>query len=477
MPEQWYSVTLTADVVVTANAATAGGHQALDYLPGSLFAGIAAHRRFDSELLWSGRVRFLDGHPRLHQSPTWRVPLAFHSIKGKEWQNQPPLSGLAELHDTIRQPVQWRSGYMTADGQVTQVVRQSRMKTAINREARRAAEGQLFGYESIPAGLTFMMGVQADTAQDLATVTALLGTEVRLGRSRSAEYGQARLRAIDPPRVAPPVAQGDLVALYLMSDLALQHQGMPVLYPTPAMFGLPDSAVLWPEKCFLQTRRYTPWNAFYNAWTTERQVLVKGSVITFRVPEADQHLTGLQQKLAGGTGLYREEGLGQILVNPDWLLKPPKLTAVDLAPQVPQAPQPQSLLAQYLVEKANRRQDEAEALRVGRQWAREWRELCTKIGERHGPDRVPSKTQWAKIREFAVRYRHQPAELPSALRTFCENAMRRKIWVEAEVRLKGQQITLLSALLDKIGPAPDSRTCLTLYHAALETGRLQQSNA
>lgn len=101
MFEAAFSATLVSDVVITADGATAGGHEGLDYLPGSLFLGAAASAaveesgRFDPAFFLSGRVRFLDGLPLVDGAQAWPFPLCFHRIKGERWQDHPPLNMLA----------------------------------------------------------------------------------------------------------------------------------------------------------------------------------------------------------------------------------------------------------------------------------------------------------------------------------------------------------------------------------------------
>ena len=124
-----FRVNLLSDVVVTANAATTGGHQGLDFIPGSAFMGAAVSRSlssgapFAADLFLSGRLRFLDAWPCIGDEPAFPIPLSFHKVKGEEWKQHPPLIpdfGSAGQADD-RQPQQWRGGYMTASGTVLEL--------------------------------------------------------------------------------------------------------------------------------------------------------------------------------------------------------------------------------------------------------------------------------------------------------------------------------------------------------------------
>ena len=90
---QTFVITLTQDVIVSASSATAGQHQSLDYLPGSLFLGLAASRGYAElntheawTLFHSGSVRFLDALAFIDKEPSYPAPLSLHTYKGERAQ-------------------------------------------------------------------------------------------------------------------------------------------------------------------------------------------------------------------------------------------------------------------------------------------------------------------------------------------------------------------------------------------------------
>ena len=471
-----YDVTLLSDAVITADAATTGGHSGLDYLPGSLFLGAAVAESklrgepFDPDLFLSGKVRFLDALPLADNQPTIPVPFCFHRIKGKPWQGQPPLNMLLDRPEKSDQPKQWRQGYMTESGLVKEITLGSRMKTAIDRDVRRSKDAQLFGYESIPAGTRFRMTVEADSAGDLDRIKKLFENGVlRLGRSRSAEYGAVRLAEIDAPShlLAAAKKQENSVVLFLLSDLALAENGMPVLIPQAAHFGL-ENAKLDPARTFIRVRRYSPWNAFHNCRLSERQVLCKGSVLTFTTPsplEADD-----LPQLSGGIGLYREEGLGRIAVNPSCILEPPAMKP--FAAETPGTLQsPDTPLCRYLNNKAETKDASYAAFTLGIQWAKKWSALSKKVADETG--KAPGKNQWGTIRELAVRSGGETNKLSGQLKDFCTEGLRSGIWT-VEVRGEG---SLYGAIVREIQEVKEHKhnektVCLALFHASVEMARI-----
>jgi len=344
MRELVLKIRLLEDVIVNARPANEGGHAGLDYLPGFLLLGAAAARLYAQlprpeawQLFHSGQVRFGDALPLADDQPTWPIPLCWHERK-----NAPAIKEQRIAGEQVRnlqfgpfkdkaQPKQLRSGYVRVDGRHLSVEKAFRMKTAIDPTTGRVAESQLFGYESIRAGQSFVAHVRAADDLNEELWKLLVGAltdqgELLLGRSRSAEYGRVAverldrmtLSALEPaPNAAP---QGVDVTLWCLSDIALIDQsGQPILAPTPEALGLQRGEIAW-DRTFLRFRRYALWNRHRDGYDVERQVIQHGSVIGLRLPSP---LTEAERMhLAAGVGLYREAGLGWVSVDPKLLAKP-----------------------------------------------------------------------------------------------------------------------------------------------------------
>ena len=333
MKRQALAIDLLEDCVFSASAATEGGHESLDYIPGAALLGAVASRRYDTldrrvayTLFHSGKLRFSDATPWDGQAPGWPTPLCWHYEKladyKKEDRGATRLNAdniINRLHDTTeqqRQLKQMRGGYIHADGRYTIPARELRLKTAIAPETGRAEEAQLFGYDALLRGQLFVAFVEADDDIDQAQfdgiIDALSGEQL-LGRSRSAEYGRC---AITPIELDPPQAgniQTDELILWLLSDLALADVfGNPKIEPAPEDFGLEGCKIDW-SRTFLRTRRYSPWNSARRGYDNERLVVQAGSIMTFSGKPDDPG--ALQQLNVNGAGLYRETGLGRMWVN------------------------------------------------------------------------------------------------------------------------------------------------------------------
>lgn len=338
-----FLVTLDADTVISETSATEGAHSSLDYLPGACLLGACAATLYNSLtaeesflVFHSGMVRFGNAYPlTVDGVPAIPVPAAWHHFKGESPSKNGKLSPciINQINyemtpeDEAKQPKQMRDGYFTLCGLSPQVATGYRLKTAVDRKSKRAAESQLFGYEHLAAGSRWWFelicdGVRPELVQKITS--ALVGA-VRIGRSRSAEFGRATIVFSEKSYGIPSESvQPDSVSLYCFSDLALRDvgSGAPTLIPAGLHFGM-NEVTLDTRKSFIRTRTYAPFNGTRRVHDLERQVIAKGSVITFKKENKksfnEAELAALHNFLETGTGMYLQDGLGKVLLNPIFL--------------------------------------------------------------------------------------------------------------------------------------------------------------
>ncbi|HQK26179.1 MAG TPA: hypothetical protein PK393_11725, partial [Synergistaceae bacterium] len=248
--------------------------------------------------------------------------------------------------------------------------------------------------------------------------------------------------------------------------------GVPTLLPRGEDLGV-EGGTLNLERSFLRQRRYTPWNAFFNGRMAERQVLCKGSVLCFTIPDLVDP-AALQRTLEGGVGCHREEGLGQILVNPPWVLSPPPLRkGAALPSEEGPSKAPRSELTGYLRRKADRIALSQDAYTTGLAWAKEWFELSKKITADGA--KVPGKSQWSSLREVALRFQETPEVLKRKVSEFCGESLRRRAWEAAGTQRRSLKVAVeesLKAAMKDTREGQRGFPGLALYHAAVEMGRL-----
>ncbi len=332
MRVQAFKVTLLEDVIISQRAATEGGHGSLDYLSGATLSGAMAARLYAQlkeeayTVFHSGKVRFGNALPLSQDGQlTYPTPLCWYKKKHESRSSKMEVRNYqhAKYSKTIV-PEQIRGGYVSFNysdeqNRFTKVAQQIRLKTAIDADKGVASDSQLFAYNSLPEGQQFVFYLEADVEQNLfdVLVSHLLG-EMKLGRSRSAEYGAVNIEIFvgeDERRL--PETESKEVTLWLLADAALQDQnGQTVLCPTAESVGLPAHFKLDLAKTFVRSRRYAPFNAFRRRRELEREVLIMGSVLHFSSDQECQALNKLQEQ---GIGLYRQIGLGRVWVNPPLL--------------------------------------------------------------------------------------------------------------------------------------------------------------
>ena len=439
MKSYHFSIRLLEDLVISERAATLGGHQSLSYLPGATLLGASAARLYakltpaDAYTCYhAGHVRFGNGLPLADNgSLGYPMPLCLHEAK----ENPAIKDSLAQadrvwnfLHCSglpgDSQPKQLRDGFLTQGGEVIKPERLLRMKTAIDPDSGRAAEQQLFGYESLREGQVFAATLHIDTKhveKDLAEklLDSLRGMR-RLGRSRSAEYGRVEIERMEAPQAIPSKGGGRAI-VWLLSDLALHNEfGQPTLAPANHHFGLPPGQLL-PEKSFMHARNYAPFNGHYQRHELERQVLSMGSVLYFELDDVLDD-TQAEEITRRGAGLYRQTGLGAFLLNPPLLeTEAPVFTAavekIGAAPE-PRSERPASLLLDWLVTRevgdSQRRSDRQQAYAFARELETLYDSARRLGGLPPGEAAGPSPSQWGRVLE-AARHAGNGGELSKML--------------------------------------------------------------
>ena len=445
---QTFQVTLQQDVIFSASAATLGGQAGLDFLPGSVFLGALASQCYadlDADQAWtlfhSGQFKFLDALPLVEQQPSWPLPLSWHHYKGEEVTQDSGLLDNQKVFDAFhaegnldnsRQPKQMRNGYITAAGHLCRPNLSQRMKTAIDPKTGRAAEGQLFGYQSLDAGQVYYFEVQAPQEHQalFETIIKKLTGTLRLGRSRSAQYGRVEVKPIQGLDHQPAaITQGTRqLTIWLMSDLALVNtHGQATLQPEPKLLGLPEGSRWLADQSFLRTRSYSPFNAHRRCYDPERQVISRGSVLRFEMPTEISPKT-LEASLT--LGRFQEQGLGRVAINPQLLAtthprfaQTPSQKKTEVTSSASVKPPAKSVLAKVLrarlavQQEGNQADQDARSifdqLLAALKSARNWQGITP---SEPMPD-APGRSQWGRIKELANQHRSEPKVLWQKLAT------------------------------------------------------------
>ncbi len=435
MQTQRFTIQLLENVVISQRAATIGGHNSLDYLPGATLLGACASNLYKTlskadayTVFYSGKIRFSNALPLSETNKlSYPMPLCWHEQKtGKKAINknnqllpENVLNYQIKQYPDRVQPVQLRNGYIAIDGSLTQPQTEFKMKTAIDAETGHASTGKLFGYSSILKGMSFGFKLEAD--EDIPPklfqkVIDNFNGNLALGRSRSAEYGNVKITPAnwkEDQKATEDKTQE--LTIWLLSDLALlDKNGQATLLPTTQDFSLPNGKLNL-KKSFIRSRHYAPFNGHYRLREMERNVLTMGSVLHFSLNEPIE-----VQTIQTNIGLYRQAGLGQIWINPPLLkTEKPKFetNTSSFKKKVPK--QPDLPLATWLLNKMGQNIQTQKIEKEAKEWLKELNRLyhsarllsATPRGIRIGP----SPTQWSRVLELTKTPNITKAEIQEQL--------------------------------------------------------------
>lgn len=466
MKTVYFTAKLLADAVISERGATTGGHRCLDHIPGATILGAVAARLYTEnnldtfDIFHSGRVRFGNAYPLTGKgNPTLPMPLCWHAAKGEDVADVKNVKNL--IHATKNHYEEWdkkgeqqkqqRSGFFCPQSEKIDPVKNYRLKTAINREKQGIADdAQLFGYQSLASGSHWYFSIACDDGVPQGVMdsicSVLTDSSIRVGRSRSAEYGLLAVAKADVNRSLEVLSPCSRLLIYCVSDLALTDpvSGAAALIPAGHHFGLGD-AVLTAQHSYLRTRTYAPFNATRKHFDLERQVISKGSVLVFEKASGEftgDELTALQCRVAKGIGLHRQDGLGQVMISPSFLrsfgfadFSAPKFSVQTASPAAPPA------IAAWLTAKMAEQAAEQEVIKQVDDW----------INDLTGNE-CPKNSQWGQLRTIAVQGKSLD-DIKARLSRLCTEGVSQKQWSK-KVKGKTLQTTYERFLFETVLAGP-----------------------
>ncbi len=359
-----YRLTLTAPVVIPATEGDSNTVVTRQDIPGSNVWGAAAwhylhqpnHTPDDQafrNVFLEGKLRFLTAYPEAHDSIQRLLPIP-HSIRQFKDSRMLTLVDLVEAQDEDskkRPKKRLERRYAKLDKGVveSQSVRTERnyhhARVSKDRRIGRAlgadvsAGGAFFQYEAIQTGETFQ-GVVLGSESDLKDLQKWLkGTNlIRLGRSRSAQYGEAAFEWVDAkgPQQLKGCVEWDgfigqlghsvpnlgncLIVTTLSQLLVVNDNGHPdSCFPKQELAKLlslnaDDLKLL---RSYTRTELVGGYNAHLRLPRQQWPAIAAGSVFVF---ELKQELKEIDKKRLveleyDGLGLRKGEGYGRIAIN------------------------------------------------------------------------------------------------------------------------------------------------------------------
>lgn len=465
-----FAIETLEPVILGETAATTGAHESLDFLTGAALLGAFARDCYPEiaalggdaafRVFHSGDVRFGDAHPVSKSGhAAWPVPASWHFKKGAKLfvgeQGEPRHLVTTELKDLARSErgtddKQARGQWIAGNGAELTVDKRQHLKSARDSAAfGRPEPSQLFAYQSIEKGRRFAgeIRIRRDNVPDTAieSIKDWIATRpvIRIGRSKTAEFGSCRVEPLDTPLPAPPASPPKYgILIYALSDLC--PAGTEIL-PTDGKewHGCLGGWSLDPARTHIRVREYARWNGFRGWPDPAARVITRGSVIAF-IPRdgAEADPAEIQQALdCDGLGLHLQHGLGRVLVNPDFAaldanplpaVRPP--VKASTAGEAGAAETPLVALAR---KRHSHRTLETKADDIANELENRWKKYAPQ----------PSPSQWSRLRHLTAGSRDFEGFLGRAVKVFDHGASRR-VW-ERAVSGSG---TLLAELLVNLPP-------------------------
>lgn len=469
MKTLYFKCELLSDVILNQKSASEGPNTTLDFIPGSNFLGIVAATVYpdssvsDSEkleLFHSGKVRFGDAHPSKDNVRGLRIPAAvFHKKSDK-------VSVVAYIHHGIKDPSaeeyrnmqlkQCRSGfYVYSGGDALPITTENNyaIKSARDKENRKSQDEQMFGYQSLAAGLELIFSVEVDNEGLVKTVADALVGKKKVGRSRSAQYGLVEISECEETPVCIPTSQKDgEVTVYADGRLIfLDEDGMPTLQPTAEQLGITGGTILW-DKCQVRTFCYAPYNYKRRCFDTDRCGIEKGSVFVVK--------TDAELPATSYIGSYNNEGFGAVIYNPSFLramedgLSVVKYKeAEEKQDKKDPVPEPSTSLISFLKRQQSKDDIEKDVYPKVNEWVR------TNKGRFSG-DLFAS--QWGHIRRLAMKHRTKDA-LVHEIEEYLGHGVAKDKW---------EDLNRKQTLMDFLKKLSDKNISITIVNLAAEMAKV-----
>ncbi len=318
MIKQQFQCTLLTDVVLNMKSASEGPSATLDYIPGSCFLGIVAsdYNSYGDkawDIFHSGKVKFGDAHPAMNGVRTLRVPASLYYPK-LDIQHFFNFHLMTHPEGQIKQCRTGFYNYCSLPPKKVSPERRFALKSAYDREQRRAKDEQMYGYESLVKGCVFLFEIQSEDEALLSEITKNIVGIKRVGRSRSAQYGLIRIETSRYTEVQSSDKSffEELYTVYADSRLIFMDSfGLPTCQPSAQDLGFGNGAeILW-EKSQIRTFQYAPYNWKRKCYDTDRCGIEKGSVFVVRATSSPSSSSYI--------GYYNNEGFGKVIYNASFL--------------------------------------------------------------------------------------------------------------------------------------------------------------
>ncbi len=456
----YYKATALDGIAVSETHANTYSASCLDYIPGSAILGALAADLYSEEtlhpeeldqLFQNGSSVFSNAYPTDKGEITLPVPLCLHYPKDQPQSRDSIENKCVRSDDDSREQYkQLRSGFITPSCEISTSIRHRTItRTAIDPESQSARNRTLHTTEFISPGSVFAGFIDIN-CDDLAhkidgRIRGFLNSTIRIGNGRGSEFGRIRLEFLDmtEPCLNTPVTCGNKLFLWCLSDCEFislatgQNSPVPVFdnlwilmeqqdgkscgagrqEMEPAIqSGNSVTGTYKPDSSFVRNISVRHFNRTRGGLDSENLLVKKGSIICFETSR-ELSVGELEELQKHGIGINMQYGYGQVLINPEWLVKERKIArAGDLFTpfRIPETltheadeggstaslnPNLRHWLSMCNEAAGRKHRDKSLAQHVVTLYL-DLRKYCCGAGNPQGTVIGPSKTQWKSVMEI-----------------------------------------------------------------------------
>ena len=349
MERHYYKCTFLSDIILNESSATEGHSKTLDYISGSNFLGIIAieYESFANQaykIFHSGNVHFGDAHLMINGKRSLKKPVSW--LYEKMDINYRTIYVHHLIDDAMRKDFYKKSKqlktitpgfFITEDTNIfsEKINHTYSMKSAHDFDNRKSKEGAMFGYDALNKGSEWIFFIDGNE-KNINSIEKYLIGEKRIGRSKSAQYGSVNIQKLSSYQNFVTSEKkaldynGNKILLVYFDSCAIffdkYHQ--PTYIPSEKNLLLEEGLKINWKLSQIKTRNYATWNSQRKTRDYDRVCIDKGSVIAVNIND-NFNFEAYCKKVQFGMGLFKNEGLGQVIINPSFLIKTKKNAVLD----------------------------------------------------------------------------------------------------------------------------------------------------
>lgn len=336
---QKYSCTLVAPLVIKNYAGSEIKVDTHDFISGNKFLGIVAAALYKKsskeetlDLFHNGNIHYGNAYLSKDNMCSYPIPGTLYAQDANTLEDGYYLSGISEKEQssspdtTPKKYSQIRTGYFISetDQEYSRLTakRGERLKSAYDIDNRSSLSGNMFLYQYLEKGQQFVFEIRDyKNGRYLDRIQEVIKGDHYIATGKG-EFGKISIEAIGAPvpTETPDVSlEGETIWVYAHSDLAfIDPYGKYSWQPTAADLGFTNVQIDY-EQSRLWFDRYTVRNGKRRTIDPERMIIKKGSVFALTTIDLEEKMAVHPLAISKGVGVHLVEGLGRIIVNPEFL--------------------------------------------------------------------------------------------------------------------------------------------------------------